>query len=61
VSSLKSFTAAIKFLLVSLKVLLPDDWVRWEWFDTDNIPNNLFPPTKNLIESYLGHKVNVAE
>lgn len=43
------------------KVLLTDDWVKWEWFDTDNIPANLFPPTKNLIESYLGHKVNVAE
>jgi 8-oxo-dGTP diphosphatase len=43
------------------KLLLPDDWVSWEWFDSDKVPNNLFPPTKNLVESYLQHKVNVAE
>jgi ADP-ribose pyrophosphatase YjhB (NUDIX family) len=43
------------------KVLLPDDWVTWEWFDADAIPDNLFPPTKNLIGSYFEHKVNVAE
>ena len=43
------------------QVLLPDDWVRWEWFDENDIPDNLFPPTKNLIESYRQHKVNVAE
>ena len=43
------------------KVLLGDDWVKWEWFAVDKIPTNLFPPTKNLIDSYLQHKVNVAE
>ena len=43
------------------KVHLADDWVTWEWFETDSIPDNLFPPTKNLIDSYLNNKVNVAE
>jgi ADP-ribose pyrophosphatase YjhB (NUDIX family) len=43
------------------KVSFPEDWVRWEWFDADQIPDNLFPPTRNLIDSYLQHKVNVAE
>lgn len=43
------------------KLLLADDWVKWEWFDTDSIPDNLFPPTKNLIESYLENKVNIEE
>lgn len=43
------------------KILLPGDWVKWEWFDNDSIPDNLFPPTKNLIESYFEDKVNVAE
>ena len=43
------------------KVSFPEDWVRWEWFDVDQIPDNLFPPTKNLIDSYLQHEVNVAE
>ena len=43
------------------KVLLPNDWVKWEWFDKDKIPNNLFPAAKNLIECYLEDKVNIAE
>ena len=43
------------------KVLLPDDWVQWEWFDINNIPENLFPATKNLIGCYLANKLNVAE
>lgn len=43
------------------KVLLPEDWVEWEWFDIDAIPANLFPATKNLIDSYRQGKVNVAE
>lgn len=43
------------------KVLMPEDWVRWEWFDKDNLPGNLFPATKNLIECYLKNQVNVAE
>ncbi|HSW99756.1 MAG TPA: hypothetical protein VLH38_01845 [Patescibacteria group bacterium] len=42
-------------------VLLADDWVSWKWFDTKNIPDNLFPATKNLIDSYLEHKFTVAE
>ena len=41
--------------------LLPEDWERWEWFDKDNIPNNLFPATKNLLDCYLQNKITVAE
>ncbi|KKT83968.1 MAG: Nudix hydrolase 1 [candidate division WWE3 bacterium GW2011_GWC2_44_9] len=41
--------------------LIPEDWEKWEWFDKDNIPPNLFPATKNLIDCYLQNKVNVAE
>jgi len=43
------------------KVLIPEDWVRWEWFSKDEIPNNLFPATRNLIECYLKNKFNVSE
>ena len=43
------------------KILLPEDWERWEWFEKDKIPVNLFPATKNLIESYLQNKVTVSE
>ena len=43
------------------KVLFPEDWEKWEWFDKDNLPKNLFPATKNLIDSYLKNEVTVSE
>jgi ADP-ribose pyrophosphatase YjhB (NUDIX family) len=43
------------------KVLIPEDWVKWEWFSKDKIPDNLFPATRNLIECYLKNKVTVSE
>ncbi len=43
------------------KNLIPEDWEKWEWIDKNNIPKNLFPAAKNLIESYLKNKVNVSE
>ena len=43
------------------KLLLAEDWEKWEWFDKDQIPNNLHPATHNLIECYLQSKVNIAE
>ena len=43
------------------KNLISKDWERWEWFDKNNIPNNLFPAAKILIESYLKDKVNISE
>ena len=43
------------------KNLIPEDWVRWEWFNTNSLPKNLFPATKNLVESYFTNKINVCE
>lgn len=43
------------------KLLRPDEWEKWEWFDMNNLPKNLFPAAKNLIECYLTNKINVAE
>lgn len=43
------------------KVLLKEDWEKWEWFDKDKIPNNLFPPAKNLIDCYLNNKFCIVE
>lgn len=42
-------------------ILLPEDWEKWEWFEKDSLPTNLFPATKNLIESYFQNNVNVSE
>lgn len=41
--------------------LLAEDWKKWEWFDIDTIPQNLFPATQNLIACYIKGKVNVSE
>jgi len=43
------------------KVLLPEDWESWEWFGKDEIPENLFPATENLIKCYLENKFCVHE
>jgi ADP-ribose pyrophosphatase YjhB (NUDIX family) len=43
------------------KLLLPEDWEKWEWFDTDNLPDNLFPAARNVLDSYLQGKVTVSE
>lgn len=39
----------------------PQDWEKWEWFDKDKIPGNLFPAAKNVIDCYLKNKVCTAE
>jgi len=44
-----------------VKNLKPVDWDSWEWFDKNEIPKNLFPPAKNLLDSYFGDKINVSE
>ena len=41
--------------------LQPEDWERWEWFDKNTLPANLFPAAKNLLDSYFQIKITVAE
>lgn len=43
------------------KVLIPEDWEKWEWFGKDEIPDNLFPAARNLIDCYLQNKFIVSE
>ncbi len=43
------------------KVLIPEDWEKWEWFSKDHLPDNVFPATKNLLDCYFGNKVCVSE
>lgn len=43
------------------KLLLSEDWDKWEWFEKNSLPDNLFPAAKNLIDCYLQKKVSVAE
>src|SRR3989338_1652391 len=43
------------------KLLIPEDWEKWEWFDKDKIPQNLFPAAEYLIKSYKKNKFTVSE
>ncbi len=43
------------------KLMKPDDWERWEWFDLASLPTNLFPELKHLLTCYTSKKVTVSE
>ncbi len=38
------------------KVMEPDVIVKWQWFDLDKLPNNIFTPSKLTIDCYLQNK-----
>lgn len=44
-----------------IKLLKPEDWEKWQWFNIHKTPENLFPATENLIKCYLNNKINVSE
>lgn len=39
----------------------PVDWEKWEWFERNKLPRNLFPSAQYIIQSSLENKVNVSE
>lgn len=36
----------------TVKTMEPDEIIKWEWFEFDNLPKNIYAPTKKLIENY---------
>jgi len=34
----------------------PDVIVKWQWFDLDNLPQNIFSASKKTIDCFLNHK-----
>jgi len=34
------------------RVMEPDEITEWKWFDLDNLPDNIFPPSKKVLENY---------
>lgn len=44
-----------------IKILKPNDWEKWEWFDLYKIPEKLFISARLAIDSYLLKKVCVSE
>ena len=41
-----------------LKVMEPDKEDEWKWFDIDNLPDNLYTPSKKTINNYLKKRGN---
>lgn len=35
-----------------LKTMEPETIIKWEWFDLDNIPENMYKPSLKCIEKY---------
>ena len=35
-----------------LKIMEPNKIDEWKWFDINDLPNNLYTPSKNMIEEY---------
>ena len=38
------------------KPMEPDVILKWEWFDINDLPKNIFSPSKKTIDCYLSHK-----
>ncbi len=36
-----------------VKVMEPDEIVEWQWFDLNNLPAPLFPPSAKMVKNYL--------
>ena len=34
----------------------PEVILKWEWFDLDNLPKNIFSPSKKTVDCYLNKK-----
>lgn len=40
-------------------VMEPDQIVEWKWFDLNNLPKNIFSPSKKTIDCYLNNKIYI--
>lgn len=40
-----------------VKTMEPEEIVEWRWFNLNDLPNPIYPPTKKLVENYLAHRL----
>ena len=38
-----------------IKAMEPETILEWKWFDIDNLPENIYKPSKVVIEKYLNN------
>ena len=36
-----------------VKTMEPEEIVEWRWWDINNLPPNMFPPSKKMVRNYL--------
>lgn len=41
-----------------LKIMEPSKEDEWKWFDFNNLPENLYTPSKKFIEEYISKNLN---
>lgn len=42
-----------------LKAMEPEKEDKWEWFDLDNLPPNLYTPSKKFIDDYINKMIKI--
>jgi ADP-ribose pyrophosphatase YjhB (NUDIX family) len=40
------------------KVMEPEEITEWKWYNLDNLPDKVFPPSLRMIKAYLNNKIN---
>jgi NADH pyrophosphatase NudC (nudix superfamily) len=35
----------------------PDEITEWKWFPLTNLPKNMFPPSRQVLDHYLSNKI----
>jgi len=40
-----------------LKVMEPDEIIEWQWFDLNNLPSKVFPPSAKILKNYSDKKI----
>jgi len=39
------------------KVMEPEEITEWKWYNLDNLPEKVFPPSAKMIKAYLSNKI----
>lgn len=40
-----------------VKTMEPDEITEWRWFEINNVPDNLFPPSRKVLNNYLSKTI----
>jgi len=43
------------------QVMEPDEIVEWKWFELENLPSPLFPPSEHILENYKQKKFYIKQ